>query len=145
MSHQVLAGDIGGTNARLAVVEVGGAVGTRIVHQARYRSPAALGLASRVTRFLGESGARPAVACFGIACPVLDGDCEALNLAWTVNRQALAREIGIPRTASKGRLSDVVARMPVSVILTDDVALCGAAAVAARMLTSAALSEAKGT
>ncbi len=99
MSHQVLAGDIGGTNARLAVVEVGGAVGTRIVHQARYRSSAAPGLASLVTRFLEETGAGPAVACFGIACPVLDGDCEAPNLPWAVNRQALAREIGIPRTA----------------------------------------------
>ena len=35
---------------------------------------------------------------------------------------------------SKGRLTDVVARMPVRVILTDDVALYGAAAVAERML-----------
>jgi glucokinase len=35
---------------------------------------------------------------------------------------------------NKGRLSDVVARMPVRVILTEDVALYGAAAVAARTL-----------
>ena len=33
---------------------------------------------------------------------------------------------------AKGRLSDVVERMPVRVILTGDVALYGAAAVAAR-------------
>jgi glucokinase len=33
----------------------------------------------------------------------------------------------------KGRLSSVVARVPVRVILTDDVALYGAAAVAARI------------
>ncbi len=98
MSRQVLAGDIGGTNARLAVVEVGGPAGTRIVHQARYPSSAAPGLASLVTRFYQETGARPGVACFGIACPVVDGDCQAPNLPWTVNRQALAREIGIPRT-----------------------------------------------
>jgi glucokinase len=39
------------------------------------------------------------VACFGIACPVHDGDCEAPNLPWKVNGRALAREIGIPRTA----------------------------------------------
>ena len=35
---------------------------------------------------------------------------------------------------NKGRLSGVVARMPVRVILTDDVALYGAADVAARTL-----------
>lgn len=35
---------------------------------------------------------------------------------------------------NKGRLSSVVARMPVHVILTEDVALYGAAAVAARTL-----------
>jgi glucokinase len=35
---------------------------------------------------------------------------------------------------AKGRLSDVVTRMPVRVILTDDVALYGAAAVAVRTL-----------
>jgi glucokinase len=38
------------------------------------------------------------VACFGIACPVIDGDCEAPNLPWKVNVHALAREIGVPRT-----------------------------------------------
>ena len=51
-----------------------------------------------VTRYLAESGARPDVACFGIACPVIDGDCEAPNLPWKVNARVLAREIGIPRT-----------------------------------------------
>lgn len=35
---------------------------------------------------------------------------------------------------NKGRLSSVAARMPVCVVLTDDVALYGAAAVAARTL-----------
>ncbi|MBA3658487.1 MAG: glucokinase [Gemmatimonadales bacterium] len=98
MSHQVLAGDIGGTNARLAVVEVGGSAKARIVHEARYRSSAAPGLAPIVARYLGETGAKPEVACFGIACPVLDGDCRAPNLPWTVDGRALAREIGIPRT-----------------------------------------------
>jgi glucokinase len=35
---------------------------------------------------------------------------------------------------NKGRLSSLVARIPVRVVLTDDVALYGAAAVAARTL-----------
>ncbi len=98
MTRQVLAGDIGGTNARLAIVEVGGPAGARIVHEACYPSSTAPGLAPLVIRYLGEAGARPDVACFGIACPVHDGDCEAPNLPWKVNGRALAREIGIPRT-----------------------------------------------
>ncbi|MGH7517445.1 MAG: glucokinase [Gemmatimonadales bacterium] len=98
MTHQVLAGDVGGTNARLAIVTVGGPAEARIVHEARYQSSTAPGLAPLVIRYLAEAGARPDVACFGIACPVLDGDCEAPNLPWKVNGRALARDIGIPRT-----------------------------------------------
>jgi glucokinase len=98
VSRQVLAGDIGGTNARLAVVEGGGTAKARIVHEARYVSSTASGLASLVARFFEESGAKPDAACFGIACPVIDGDCAAPNLPWTVNRLALAREIGIQQT-----------------------------------------------
>jgi len=98
MTRQVLAGDIGGTNARLAIVDVGGPAGARIVHEARYPSSSGPGLAPLVIRYLEESGARPDVACFGVACPVIEGDCEAPNLPWKVNGRALAREIGIPRT-----------------------------------------------
>jgi glucokinase len=98
VTRHVLAGDIGGTNARLAIVTVDEPAKARIIHEARYRSSAASGLAPLVTRFLAEARTRPNAACFGIACPVIDGDCEAPNLPWKVNGNALAREIGIPRT-----------------------------------------------
>jgi glucokinase len=98
MSQRVLAGDIGGTNARFAILEVRGPTQARIVHEARYPSAAASGLAPLVIRYLAEAGARPDVACFGIACPVIDGGCEAPNLPWKVDTRLLAREIGIPRT-----------------------------------------------
>jgi len=99
MSERVLAGDIGGTNARFAILDVRGPTEARIVHEARYPSATAPGLASLVTRYLAEAGARPDVACFGIACPVINGDCEAPNLSWKVDTRRLAREIGIPRTS----------------------------------------------
>jgi glucokinase len=98
MSRRVLAGDIGGTNARFAILELRGPTQSRIVHEARYPSADAPGLAPLVLRYLAEAGDRPEVACFGIACPVIAGDCEAPNLPWKVNARALAREIGIPRT-----------------------------------------------
>jgi glucokinase len=93
----VLAGDVGGTNARLAIVAVDGAAG-RIVRDRRFASQEYPGLAPIVQEFCG-SGGRPERAAFGIACPVVADDCRATNLPWTVNRKELARAIGIPRTA----------------------------------------------
>jgi glucokinase len=98
MSQRVLAGDIGGTNARFAIFEVHGPTQARMVHEARYPSASAPGLAPLVIRYLAEAGSRPDVACFGIACPVIEGVCEAPNLPWRVETRLLAREIGIPRT-----------------------------------------------
>jgi len=98
MSRTVLAGDIGGTNARFAIVEVRGPTEARIVHEARYPSAEAAGLTPLVIRYLREAPGRPEAAGFGIACPVVDGDCEATNLPWKVSARTIAREIGIPRT-----------------------------------------------
>lgn len=90
----VLAGDVGGTNARLALAEVDGR-GVRIASQDRYHSVDYPGLGPIVSRFIQESGTRPDRACFGIACPVVGEDCVAPNLPWTVNTRRLAAEIGI--------------------------------------------------
>jgi glucokinase len=95
----VLAGDVGGTNARLAIVELEGR-SARIVRQNKYPSHEYKGLAPIVRRFCEEGGgSRPDQACFGIACPVVGDDCAAPNLPWTINARALAAEIEIPRTA----------------------------------------------
>jgi glucokinase len=94
----VLAGDVGGTNARLAIVELEGRT-SRIVRQGRYPSAEHKGLAPIVRTFCQEGGSVPDRACFGIACPVVGDDCAAPNLPWTINARALAAEIGIPRTA----------------------------------------------
>ena len=98
---RVLAGDIGGTNARLAIVDAG-ADGMRIVRERRYGTPGEPGLAPIVRRFLGDGagsgGAPPERACFGIAGPVVDGECHTPNLPWKVSARALATDLGIPRT-----------------------------------------------
>lgn len=93
----VLAGDVGGTNARLATVELDGR-GARVVRQAKYRSADYPGLGPIVRRFCEETGSRADRACFGIACPVVGDDCTAPNLPWTINARALAAEIAIPHT-----------------------------------------------
>jgi glucokinase len=93
----VLAGDVGGTNARLAVVALDGRT-ARIVRECWYPSRDYPGLAPIVLRFFEEEATRPDRACFGIACPVVGDDCAAPNLPWTSNVRKLAAEIGIPRT-----------------------------------------------
>jgi glucokinase len=91
----ILAGDVGGTNTRLALYEPGAGVRqpARQWHAASRDYPS---LAALVTEFLGEA-ARPAMAAFGIAGPVVEGRCEATNLAWFVDAQALGDALGIPR------------------------------------------------
>ena len=93
----VLAGDVGGTHARLALVELDGR-GARVTRDGRYRSRDYPGLTPIVHRFCEEVGSRPDRACFGIACPVVGDDCTTPNLPWTINARKLAVEIGIPRT-----------------------------------------------
>jgi glucokinase len=92
----VLGGDVGGTNARLAIVELDGRT-ARIVRERKYRSRDHPGLAPIVRQFCEKEGTRPDRACFGIACPVVGDDCTAPNLPWTINARQLAREIEIPR------------------------------------------------
>jgi glucokinase len=93
----VLAGDVGGTNARIAIVEMDRRT-ARIVRERRYPSRDYPGLAPIVRRFCEEEATRPDRACFGIACPLVGDDCTAPNLPWTINGRALAAEIGISRT-----------------------------------------------
>jgi glucokinase len=93
----VLAGDVGGTNARLAIVDVNGRT-ARIVKETKYPSRDYPGLAPIVRRFCEETGSHPDRACFGMACPMVGDDCTAPNLPWTTNVKQLAAEIGIPRT-----------------------------------------------
>ncbi len=93
----VLAGDVGGTNARLALVDLDGR-SARITRESRYRSGDYPGLTPIVRRFCEEVASRPDRACFGIACPMVGDDCTAPNLPWTINAPKLAAEIGIPRT-----------------------------------------------
>lgn len=92
---RVLAGDIGGTNARLAIVDVSPA-GVRVIHKRRLPSRDYTGLVPLVRAFLAEAGEMPRHACFGIACPVVDGRCSPTNLSWSVDIQTLPAEIGIP-------------------------------------------------
>ena len=90
----VLAGDIGGTNTRLAFFE-----GTP-----RRLTPVAVeifpsrehkGLEEIAKTFIAKHQQTPGAACFGIAGAIRDGTVEATNLPWVVRAATLSAELGI--------------------------------------------------
>ncbi len=93
----ILAGDIGGTNARLAYFQPQNGH-FRLVSERVFPSREHSELGEIVTKFLDDSGTRPEVACFGIAGPVHNGRVETSNLPWVIEQSRLAKQIHLPAT-----------------------------------------------
>ncbi len=93
----ILAGDIGGTNARLALFDVRNGqfslVAATVFLSQRYS-----GLDQIVAEFIDTAGIHPAQACFGVAGPVTNGKVEASNLPWTIESSRLASELNLAKT-----------------------------------------------
>ncbi|MFI5070734.1 MAG: glucokinase [Terriglobales bacterium] len=92
----ILAGDIGGTHARLAFFDVEDGrfnlVSAKIFPSREYS-----GLDQIVSEFLQTSDVNPDRACFGIAGPVRNGRVETSNLPWIVESQSLANELKLKK------------------------------------------------
>ncbi len=91
---RVLAGDIGGTHARLAIVELDH--GARIIAEQTTASSEAQSPAALIDGFLTRQPERPRHACLGIAGPVVDGTVSGTNLPWVLNQRELGEALGIP-------------------------------------------------
>lgn len=91
----VLAADIGGTHARIALVslERGRPV---MVRAEKYKSAQFDSLESVVETFLKDVAERPERACFALAGPVVEGEAQLSNLDWVVRQNDLERSLGIP-------------------------------------------------
>jgi glucokinase len=93
----ILAGDIGGTNARLAYFQpVNGHLS--LVSERVFPSQEFEGLGEIVSKFLEGGSTRPEMACFGIAGPVHHGRVETSNLPWIIEQSRLAKQIQLPGT-----------------------------------------------
>lgn len=90
----VLAGDVGGTHARLVLADVTGPQ-VHLGAEAEYPSHDYPDLASIVRTFLRDQGARPERACFGVAGPIRGRELHPTNLPWTIRLDTLAERIGI--------------------------------------------------
>lgn len=92
----ILAGDIGGTNVRLALFEIESGTLVR-KDERKLRSREVPGLEGPVETFL--AGRRVEAAGFGVSGPVHDGRCEATNLPWAVDAALLAGQLALSRVA----------------------------------------------
>jgi glucokinase len=90
----ILAGDIGGTSARLACFELERG-GLRTDKVERYASRDHRGLGEIVRAFMGAQEGRISVAAFGIPGPVRSGEVITPNLPWVVRQADLAAVLGI--------------------------------------------------
>jgi glucokinase len=91
VSATALVADIGGTNARFAMVDLDDMAVPRFETYpcSKFRS-----LAEAATVFVRETGAKPATAAFGIAGPVTGHRGIITNLSWTMTTDELAAATG---------------------------------------------------
>ena len=90
----ILAGDIGGTSARLALFDSEGGR-LQMVAEQTYPSRQYKGLEGIASAFAANHNTRIARACFGIAGPVRNGHVATPNLAWVVDAKSLAQDLGL--------------------------------------------------
>lgn len=92
----LLAGDIGGTNTRLALYRDDGGPLT-LVHSTTYQSRSFPTLEDIVLRFLSaDRFDTPSAACFAVAGAVVGGAVRATNLAWQMSEEQLRDRLAIP-------------------------------------------------
>ncbi len=91
----ILAGDVGGTNTRLAFFDIRGGQLEK-VSEHTYPSREHASFDDLVADFVGAQKIRAAAAGIGIAGPVRDGVSQATNLPWIIDARRLAQRTGIP-------------------------------------------------
>ena len=107
----ILAGDIGGTKARLALFEPGSG---RAEPAASACLPSAGhdSLESVLDLFLDLHPAKIEAAAFGVAGPVVDGRSRITNLPWIVRQTSLADRLGTPRVRLVNDLAALAVGLP---------------------------------
>jgi glucokinase len=107
----LIAGDIGGTKTRLALVspEAGP---RKFVTEKEYHSGDFNGLQPIVKAFLEETGATVTSACFDVAGPVIDGHAHLTNLPWNLNEKELAGDLKLQRVSLLNDLQAIAHAVP---------------------------------
>ncbi|MEN8166798.1 MAG: glucokinase [Pseudomonadota bacterium] len=95
---ELLAGDIGGTNTRLAVYRTVGNNRFEALAEETFPSRRFEGLAAIVAGFISGLDLHLQRACFGVAGPVIDQTCDATNLPWRLSAQRIKEQFDFAQT-----------------------------------------------
>lgn len=90
----ILAGDVGGTKARLALYQFQDGSFAR-QHTQTFNSADFSGVEEVVQTFLRKHNARVSKVCIGIPAPIVEGKARPANLAWELDEARLANMLGI--------------------------------------------------
>lgn len=94
----ILAGDIGGTNSRLAMIELGtGTLALKISEQADFLNREFPSFGAIVAAFRQKTGRRAEVAALAVAGPVVNNRVTGSNLPWHVDAELLQSQAGFER------------------------------------------------
>nr|MBA3785239.1 glucokinase [Acidobacteriota bacterium] len=89
----ILAGDIGGTNTRLALFKKT-EQGFLTIAEEKFSSSAYQSLSKIAQKFLGNKSLLVNCACFGVAGPVQDRTAKITNLTWIADTFSIAELLG---------------------------------------------------
>ncbi|KRT54053.1 glucokinase [endosymbiont of Ridgeia piscesae] len=95
---QLLAGDIGGTNSRLAIYQTGPDAGLELVTEKDFASAEFDGLEAIIAEFLQQSGAEVERAAFGVPGPVRNGQCTTTKFHWQLSAKSINARFGFAAT-----------------------------------------------
>ncbi len=87
----ILAGDIGGTKAYLALFDENKSQLEKI-RETRFETRQFPDLDSIIEEFLKEESEKPGIACLGVAGPIVDGNCSLTNLDWRIETGRLEKQ-----------------------------------------------------
>ena len=107
----LIAGDIGGTTTRLALVSKD-AGPRKFVAEEEFRSADFSALKPIVEGFLTKTGGHVHTACFSVAGPVIGGRAHLTNLPWDLNEGELASGLDLQRVHLVNDLQSTAYALP---------------------------------
>jgi glucokinase len=107
----LIAGDIGGTTTRLAIVSQEAGPRNFVVEQ-DFHSADYKGLLPIVEAFLANTGCHVTSACFDVAGPVVGGRAHLTNLPWDVDEAALCSSLKLQRVSVLNDLRAIAHAVP---------------------------------
>jgi glucokinase len=110
-ASMLIAGDIGGTTTRLALVspEAGP---RKFVAEQEYHSADFEGLQPIIAAFLASTGGKVTAACFDVAGPVINGRAHLTNLPWDLQEATLGRDLGVQHVKLMNDLHAIAYAVP---------------------------------